>query len=333
MLREVSPFSWLHEYTKRIDSELSALFPSDSSMTLDSAARHALIAGGKRVRAILALLWCELFSDDYEKAVPVAVAYELAHASALVQDDIIDNSTKRRGEESIAAKYGLSTAILVSDLLLFNVPKMIARYEDLDSKKLAKLFDLVGESCRASTWGEFLDLEMTVSPSISEVEYEEMIIAKTSTLLAAPAASGAIVGGASDKDVEQAYSFGQWLGMAFQIQDDALDLFGDEKTLGKPIFNDLRNGKKSLVLIHCLNRCSEDEGKFLFSLLKRVGDYDQEEISKTRVILQKYGSGAYALSKSSYYLEQAKKILSQSRTNEAKTHLVELSDYLSQRYF
>ena len=117
------------------------------------------ISKGKRIRAVLALLWCEALSDDYRRAAPVAVAYELAHAAALVQDDIIDNSYLRRGEKSIVGKYGISGAILTSNTLLFQVPNLIAECgrRGSDSTTLCSLLDLLGDCYRSATLGEFLD--------------------------------------------------------------------------------------------------------------------------------------------------------------------------------
>ena len=282
----IRKLDWLTEYFDCIDKEITAIFPRSPTTTLERAVVDSLSSRGKRVRAVLALLWCELFSDDYGAAVPAAIAYELAHASALVQDDVLDASDMRRGENSIVAKYGLSNAILASDLLLFYVPKLIAKYYALESRKLSKLFDLLGEACRAATWGEFLDMEIALrnSNDLSELDYEEMIRSKTSALLAAPCASGAIIGGAPEEGVTLAYKFGEWIGMAYQVQDDTLDLMGDKETLGKPIFTDLRTGKKNIVLIHCLNHCSEEERKFLASLVNRNGEYDQDEITRARQI-------------------------------------------------
>ena len=328
--------SWLTEYIESIDEQLSSLFPRNPATNLERAAVDALSKGGKRVRAILALLMCELFSEDYRPAIPVAVAYELAHASALVQDDIIDSSDMRRGATSIVTKYGLSNAILTSDLLLFNVPKIMSSYGNtLESSRLAKLFDLLGEACRGATWGEFIDLEMSQNDGIaSEIEYEKMIRSKTASLLAAPAASGAIVGGASEEEWTLTYRFGEWLGMAYQVHDDALDLFGDEQILGKPVFTDIRAGKKNLILIHCVNHCSVEERKFLDSLRGKVGEYDEEEVLVARNIFLKYGSDQFARSRAKHYVNQAKNLLTKISTkSRAKGSLLELSDYLSERYY
>ncbi len=301
--------------------------------------------GGKRVRAVLALLWCEAFSGDHKRAIPIAVAYELAHATALIQDDIIDHSNLRRGRESTVAKYGLSNAVLASDLLLFHVPKMVAKYSDLGSERLCLLFDLVGESCASATWGESLDLEMAAVPVTSsdydalEKEYEEMIRLKTASMLGAPSASGAIVGGARTKEeVEKAYIFGESLGMAYQIQDDLLDLTGDEAALGKPVFTDLRGGKKNVVLIHALRCCSEGERRFLVGLLGRKGAYRESEIQRARRVFSECGSVEYACAKVVRYVDEGRNVLSAfsnstRRNSSALQHLLELSEYLSKRYY
>ncbi|HYB45057.1 MAG TPA: polyprenyl synthetase family protein [Nitrososphaerales archaeon] len=324
---------WLKEYVGSVNSQLEELFPGQRSTTLERAAADALSGGGKRVRAALALLWCEVFSGDYRPAVPLAAAYELAHASALVQDDIIDHSDLRRGKESIVAKYGLSNAILASDLLLFNVPKMVAKYGNLESGRLARIFDLVGEACRATTWGEFLDLEMARGKEGTEQDYEEMIRMKTSTLLSAPCASGAIVGGASDEQASLAGRFGESLGIAYQVQDDTLDLVGDEAALGKPVFTDLRGGKKSIVLLHCMGHSSSDERSFVLGLLNRSGPYGSDEISKLRGLIEEHGSLDYAREVVLRHSNKAKGVLDSVPECRAKSLLLELTDYLATRYY
>lgn len=323
----------MKEYLDAVNSQLEGLTPSPHSTTIESAAADALSFGGKRVRATLALLWCEVISGDYRPAIPLAVAYELAHASALVQDDIIDHSDVRRGTESITAKYGLPTAILASDLLLFNVPKMVAMYGNLESGKLARIFDLVGEACRATTWGEYLDLEMANGKEVTLRDYEEMIRLKTSTLLSAPCTSGALVGGASDDESTIASRFGEALGMAYQVQDDTLDLIGDESELGKPVFTDLRGGKKSIVLIHCASHCSADDQDFISSLLNRSGPYSKGEIFKLRRLIEKSESVEYARAKVLKYTSEAKVALTSVPESKAKSLLLELADYLATRYY
>ncbi len=324
---------WLQEYVGIINAELSKLFPRGQPTALENAVADALSAGGKRVRATLALLWCEVYSGDPLPAVPLGIAYELAHASALVQDDVIDHSSMRRGQKSIEAKYGLTTAVLASDLLLFNVPKMVAKYGFLEGRKLSKIFDLVGEACRATTWGEFLDMEMARVETALEWEYEEMIKLKTSTLLSAPCASGALLGGASDEQVIVAGKFGEELGMAYQIMDDTLDIVGDEATLGKPTFTDLRGGKKSAVLIHCMKSCSQEDRRFIQTLLGRKGVYGKEEVSRLLGLVEKHGSLDYTAMVAREHTKNAKNILRSAPEGRATSHLVELADYLASRYY
>jgi len=325
--------SWLLEYVDAVNSELGELYPRPGKTALEKAVADALTVGGKRVRATLALLWCEEYSGDYKPAVPLAAAYELAHASALVQDDIIDHSEMRRGAKSIGAKYGLTTAILASDLLLFNVPREVAKYEKLESRRLARIFDLVGEACRATTWGEFLDMEMAGGMEGTEKDYEDMIRLKTSTLLSAPCSSGALVGGASDEQVALAGRFGEELGMAYQIQDDALDLVGEESALGKPVFTDLRGGKKSVILLHCLNHVSVEERKFILGLLNRSGPYSEQEVVKLRDLIQDSGSLEYTKGRVLSYTEKARNILGSAPVTEARSRLLELTEYLASRYY
>ena len=324
--------SWLKVYQDSVDLELSGLYFPGRATVLERALADALSTGGKRVRATLALLWCEAYSGDYRPAIPLAVAYELAHASALIQDDIIDHSDLRRGMESIVEKYGLSNAILASDLLLFYVPKMVAKYSDLDSARLARIFDLVGEACRATTWGEFLDLEMAREEGWAEQQYEEMIRLKTSTLLSAPCASGAIIGGADDEQVSMATRFGEAVGMAYQIQDDTLDLVGDESLLGKPVFTDLRGGKRSVVLMHCASRCSDEDRSFILGLMNRTGPYAAKEVGRLRNLIETTGSLDYTRRKVIRYTDKAKEVLESVPAGRAKSLLGDLTEYLASRY-
>lgn len=321
----------LLEYQDAVNSRLSELLPPSEETSLDRAVTEAMGFGGKRIRATLALLWCEVYSGDYRPAIPLAVAYEFAHASALVQDDIIDRSNWRRGRKSVVAEYGLANAILASDLLLFNVPKVVSEYATLDSSKLARIFDMLGEACRDSTRGEYLDLEMARNDSWSEEEYERMVKMKTSTLLTAPCAGGALVGGASDEGIDLAGRFGEALGVAYQVQDDALDLTGSEADLGKPIFTDLKGGKKTLVLIHCARRSSGPDREFIASLMNRDGPYSESEVSRLRALLAVNGSIDYAADLVARRTEEAKAFLALAPESRAKSILLELTDYLATR--
>ena len=166
----------------------------------------------------------------------------------------------------------------------------------------------------------------------AEREYEEMIRLKTSTLLSAPCASGAIVGGADDGQVLAATRFGEAVGMAYQIQDDTLDLMGDEAVLGKPIFTDLRGGKRSVVLMHCAGRCSDEDRRFIQGLMNRSGPYGSKEVARLRGRVQATGTLGYARGKVLRYTEEAKGALKSVPECRAKSLLGDLTDYLALRY-
>jgi geranylgeranyl pyrophosphate synthase len=331
---ESSP-SWLPRYIQAIDDRVSGLFGAGSS-PLDVAVREAL-QGGKRIRAVLALLWCEAVSGGYETALPVAAAYEMAHAAALVQDDILDDSGLRRGEKSIIGKHGLRLAILTSNMLLAQVPREIAGYGSIESGRniLTKLFDLLGESFGAAVLGEFLDLEMADRDPVSQSDYEYMIRMKTGALVAASSASGVVVGGRADGDVtlRTAYAFGEWLGMAYQVHDDLLDIIGDEEALGKPAFADIKGGKKNIVLIHALEKSSEEDRFFLRELLGKRGEFGDSEIRRARALLSTHESIEYARGVASAYAENARKLLDTTDVGDTKSKLMELSYYLASRKY
>ncbi len=327
--------AWIDEYVATINIEISHLYKG--VRPLETVVMEALSTRGKRVRAIVALLWCEAVSGNFEQAIPIAVAYELAHAAALVQDDIIDGSATRRGQGSIVGKYGIPKAILTSNMLLFQVPKKLAEYAAMktSSATLGRLFDMLGESYGAATLGEFLDLEMVRANNLSEIDYEQMIRLKTGALIGASSASGAIIGGGDtigESILDDAYRFGELLGMAYQVQDDLLDLLGNETLLGKPSFTDLKSGKRNLVLIHTLKNCSEDERAFIAGLIGK-GSYEAEQIERARALFAKYGSIEHARKVSLEYTSRAKELLSKLDRSKAIDRLDELCDYLSNRNY
>lgn len=326
---------WIEEYTRCINDEITSYY-GQAKTDLDKVAIEAL-SNGKRIRAVLALLWCEALGQDYHRAAPVAVAYELAHAAALVQDDMIDGSDMRRGEKSVVGKYGAPGAILTSNTLLFHVPNLIAECgrRGSDATTLCRLLDLLGECYRSATQGEYLDLELATRDVVSENEYAEMIRLKTGALIGAASSSGALVGCQSQNSdlIRAAFSFGELLGMAYQVQDDVLDVMGDEAVIGKPIFTDVRHGKKSLVLIHVLNHSTPGEANFIRSMFGREGTYQDWEVEKMRDLITKYDSPDYAQEFAARCLEEAEKFLHTLRESAARDRLFELMSYLALRKY
>jgi len=290
-------------------------------------------AGGKRLRPLLALLSCAAICGDPKPAIPIAIAYELAHTAALIQDDIIDRGVRRRGKLSAWALWGTEKAILLSDILIFEIFNRLAEYEryKLPQERLYFLLNLIGDSARQTVQGEFLELELTGADEVSEEDYMTVIRLKTGALLAASAAAGAIVGGGSTGEISATYKFAEKLGMAYQVYDDMLDVMGEPVKIGKPIFADVRNRKRNYLLIHALNHASEEDLKFLKSLLGKpvISDW---EIRKAREIFKRTGSVEAALNLSLKLSEEGRKALEPLKPSQAKDQLIRLSYVVSKRY-
>ena len=300
---------------------------------LEVPVRYVIKAGGKRLRPLLALLSCAAVCGDPKPAIPVAVAYELAHTAALIQDDIIDKGVRRRGKLSAWALWGSEKAMLISDILIFEIFQRIAEYEKfgLPQERLYLLLKLIGDSARQTVTGEFLELELTGAKEVTEDDYLSVIKLKTGALLAASAAAGAIVGGGTTSEISSLYSFAEKLGMAYQVYDDLLDVIGEPERIGKPVFADIRNRKRNFLLIHALNRGDGEAKLFLKSLLGKQ-KIEEWEIRKAREIFRQLGSIEAAERLSRKFAEEGRKALETLKPSSAKNQLIQLSYVVSKRY-
>lgn len=322
-------------YAKAVNSYLTTLFPS-SSHNLYNLAKEIVLTGGRRIRAILALLGCEIICGEYKRALPMAAAYELAHAAALMQDDILDKAGIRGGRPTTWAEHGISRAILTMDVILFSIPQVIGEYvrSGLPRARIYDLLKMIGDSSRDAALGEYLDLEIAERHKASVQDYLEMARLKTGSLLAAPSACGAIVGGGTAKQVRALHRFGEVLGTAYQMVDDILDVVGSEDRIGKPVFNDLRNGKLNIVIILALEALQEKSRKTDFDFVRslRGKEMNGEELSKARKIVTDSGSLKRAGELVLRTLGEAQRSLEPLEDSEAKRKLIELSSYLARRY-
>ncbi|RLI24649.1 MAG: hypothetical protein DRO52_05265 [Candidatus Hecatellales archaeon] len=322
----------IQNYVDIIDSRLEEVtlnYPSFLEMPL----RYVIKAGGKRLRPLLALLSCAAVSGDPRPAIPIAVAYEFAHTAALIQDDIIDKGVRRRGRLSAWALWGAEKAMLLSDILIFEIFHRLAEYEKLSlpQERLYLLLRLIGESARQTVQGELLELELVGREEVTEEDYFTIIRLKTGALLAASAAAGAIVGGGTTSEVSALHSFAEKIGMAYQVYDDLLDVVGNPEKLGKPIFADIKNRKRNLLVIHALNRAGREEAEFLKSLLgKRTPS--QWELERAREIFEKTGSIRMAQEVSLKLAEEGRKHLEVLKPSQAREQLENLSHIVSRRY-
>ncbi len=318
------------EYRSIIESALRDAIRGDTE--LSAAASDVLSAGGKRIRPIIALLTCEATCGSYEKAVPVAMAYEFAHSASLIQDDIIDDSSLRHKQPTAHKKYGLVRAILVSDYLIFEIFAELAKYYDVNisKRRLAQLLQYIANSAKMVAKGEFLETKIATVRPLTEAEYLEIVGLKTSALFAAPAASGAVVGGASKQVVDAMYQFGYNLGLSFQIMDDVLDVIGNTRIIGKPVLKDLQNNTCNITLVHALSKADIYQRNLINSMLWRKW-FAPSDVKKIVSTLRELGSLDYSTSLANRYSAISRDSLRYLPASKARERLERLTQVLETR--
>lgn len=253
---------------------------------------YTLSLGGKRVRPLLCLLATCLYSDNIATALPIARALEVFHNFTLLHDDLMDKSPIRRGQSTVYRKWNDNTAILSGDAMSIEAYRSLEGIENpqLLFKVLPFFNKMAIEICK----GQQHDMDFEEREHVSVAEYIEMIRLKTAVLLGAALRLGALAAGAYDSDAQILDEVGQALGLAFQIQDDYLDVYGDEKTFGKPIGGDIMNGKKTLMLLYTQAKLERDDRAELDRLMQLGQEHKEERISGVRRLYDKAGTPIYA---------------------------------------
>ena len=268
--------------------------------------RYVLSMGGKRIRPTLMLLGYNLFKDNPEKILMNAVALETYHNYTLLHDDLMDNADLRRGHETVHKKWDTNTAILSGDSMLVLAYERMAQ---CDEKHLAKVLKLFTTTALEIGEGQQFDMEFENRNDVKEEEYIEMIRLKTSVLLACALKMGAILADASDEDAENLYKFGEQIGLAFQLQDDYLDVYGDTKVFGKEIGGDITSNKKTYMLINAFNLANDTQRAELQKWVD-AKDFDRKEkVAAVTRLYNEIGIDKMAQEKIAYYFEQSKKYL------------------------
>ena len=245
---------------KKVNEALEALPYDRKPETLYAPIKYVLSLGGKRVRPVLMLLAYNLFKDDPERIMTQAIGLETYHNFTLLHDDLMDNADLRRGHETVHRKWDPNQAILSGDTMLLQA---FGRIGACEADKMKDVFNTFLTTTYEIDEGQQLDVEFETRNDVKEEEYIEMIRLKTSVLLACAVKIGAILAGASKADQENLYKFGEQVGLAFQLQDDLLDVYGDPKVFGKNIGGDITSNKKTYMLINALNRANEAQRKEL----------------------------------------------------------------------
>ena len=244
---------------------------------------YSMSGGGKRLRPVLLLLTAEAFGGSAEEAMPAALAVEIFHNFTLLHDDIMDNADVRRGKPSVYAKWGGNVALLSGDAMLISAYKSLAK---VSSERLPRVLNIFSDMALEVCEGQQYDMDFESMSKVSVEEYMQMIERKTSALLSGSAMIGATMAGASDEDVKKIYRFATELGLAFQLQDDVLDSYGDT-ALGKKIGGDILEGKKTFLMVQALSRASEQEREVLCTTHMRADISDAEKIATIKALYDK----------------------------------------------
>ena len=239
------------ELLKMVNEAIDGLTYDRQPATLYAPIQYVLSLGGKRVRPVLMLMAYNLFKDDPKQIMMQAIGLETYHNFTLLHDDLMDNADMRRGHETVHKKWNDNQAILSGDTMLLQA---FQRMGQCDPAKLQEVIGLFTETTLEIDEGQQLDVEFETREDVKEEEYIEMIRLKTSVLLACALKIGAILADASKEDQENLYGFGEQIGLAFQLQDDLLDVYGDPKVFGKNIGGDITSNKKTYMLINAQNR-------------------------------------------------------------------------------
>jgi len=296
--------------------------------TLYEPGEYFLSWGGKRIRPVMCLMGNELFDAIKPDAYKVATAIELFHNFTLIHDDIMDEAPLRRGMETVHMKYGANTALLTGDVM------MIQAYESLsgiNAQYLPRIIQLFNKTAREVCEGQQLDIDFERMPDVSPDAYIEMISLKTSVLLAASLEMGAILGGASEGNCRHMYEFGKNLGIAFQIQDDYLDAFGDPEKFGKEVGGDIRQNKKTFLLLHALEVADAGQKKLLQQLLS---GNPPDKVQQVLNVFKQCGVDEWAKELKDKYLQTALSHLTAiAVVSSRKKPLEELAAFLIQREY
>ena len=286
--------------------------------------RHILTGGGKRLRSLLFVICARLCGYEGERAYTLSSIFEYLHAATLLHDDVIDKAHTRRGKPAANTVWGNSAAVLVGDFLLSKSFTLA-----VESQKL-RLLEVLSSTTTQMAEGMVLELIHTDDLAVDEETYRSILINKTAILISAACQTGAIWGGAPEKEEQALGDYGLELGIAFQMVDDLLDYIASEQETGKTVANDFKEGKITLPLIHTLNKCSSDERVRIQDIAKK-GVPEQEEIGLVFDLVRKYGGLEYTRNQAESHKSRAVKALEVFSPGRDRQVLEELADFVIER--
>jgi geranylgeranyl diphosphate synthase type II len=277
----------IYQYQEFISDYLKSQYEIKEPKNLYEPIHYILDLGGKRIRPVLTLMTAEIFDANYKKALPAALAVEVFHNFSLVHDDIMDDAPLRRGQATVHEKWNINTGILSGDAMLILAYQYFEQYQPKIFRKLAKLFSKTAlQVCEGQQW----DVDFETRDDVTIPDYLKMIEYKTAVLVAAAMKMGAIIAETSKENAKLIYDFGLNLGLAFQLQDDYLDAFGDPETFGKQVGGDIIENKKTYLYLKALEFSSKEEAQQLTQLFSIQPDDNSDKISSVKEIFNSSGA-------------------------------------------
>jgi len=310
----------IETYQKQFLAYLEAYKTIREPKNLYEPIQYILNLGGKRLRPVLTLMTADCFDGEIKTALDAALAVEVFHNFSLIHDDIMDAAPLRRGHQTVHEKWDLNTGILSGDAMLIMAYQLFENYPPNIFQKLAKLFSKTAlEVCE----GQQYDIDFETRDTVSISEYLKMIEYKTAVLVGAAMKMGAIIANASKDDQERCYEFGKNLGIAFQLQDDYLDAFGNPETFGKQVGGDIIENKKTYLYLKALEFSSEKDKLHLKQLFSSETNNSSEKIQVTKQIFSASGSAEATQKAISFYTTKAFEILKTINITEPKKQILE----------
>ena len=298
-------------FIEYLENEIEVKEPA----TLYEPMVYILGQGGKRLRPVLVLMAAEVFDCNYEKALDAALAIEIFHNFSLVHDDIMDDAPIRRGKPTVHEKWDINTGILSGDAMLINAYQLFENYEGETFKELAKLFSKTAiEVCE----GQQYDIDFETREDVAIEEYLKMIEYKTAVLVGAALKMGAIVAKTSQENKEAIYEYGRLLGIAFQLQDDYLDAFGDPETFGKQPGGDIIENKKTFLYIKALELSKPEVASQLEHLYSINPSDSSAKIETVKAMFEESGAAGLIRKEIETYTKKAFSILERMEINDTK---------------
>lgn len=327
---------YLRKKGETVNKEIDKLVPEEiDPEILAEASRHLIKAGGKRLRPVLTLTACEAVGGDSREILEAAAAIELLHTFTLIHDDMMDQDELRRGVKTVHEVWGDPIGIIAGDALfakVFEALGQTAKKEDYTKKDITRIFNIVSKASLKICQGQAMDIEFEKRKKVETSEYLEMVEKKTGALMQTSTKVGAILGRGSKIETENLSEYGRMMGIAFQIQDDLIEVVGKEEKVGKPIGSDIKEGKWTFPAVKAFQIASTEKRDILLEALgKKPGRIERPE--KAIDIYKETGAIKIAEEKAKNLIEKSKSKLEIFPKSEAKSFLLGLADFSINREF